>query len=190
MILFTHGRVEVIRILAGQIVRFAAMAASPFSLAADSWLKIHTTEGDQSISIDGHEAMPVNDEDALMKTREQRMVYDVISTFSISKLETMASLNMNSSMVVPDTSYPKLPLSSASLCSTQKLAEADGSSNIYSRYLTMRELENTKKQYLNCLQSGTDNRVDKASMGLEKAQTDIKIPSIKVKKSKLKPAVT
>ncbi|GKB07616.1 hypothetical protein Tco_0835900, partial [Tanacetum coccineum] len=36
-------RVEVIRILAGQIVRFAAMAASPFSLAADSWLRIHTT---------------------------------------------------------------------------------------------------------------------------------------------------
>nr|GEX24801.1 hypothetical protein [Tanacetum cinerariifolium] len=34
-------RVEVIRILAGQIVRFAAMVASPFSLAADSWLRIH-----------------------------------------------------------------------------------------------------------------------------------------------------
>ncbi|GJT11592.1 hypothetical protein Tco_0858634 [Tanacetum coccineum] len=33
-------RVEVIRILAGQIVRFAAMAASPFSLAADSWLRL------------------------------------------------------------------------------------------------------------------------------------------------------
>ncbi|GKC81512.1 hypothetical protein Tco_1137229 [Tanacetum coccineum] len=43
---------------------------------------------------------------------------------------------------------------------------------IYSRYLVMRELENAEKQYLNCLQSGNDNRVDK------------------VKKSKLKPAVT
>nr|GEV14537.1 26S protease regulatory subunit 6A homolog [Tanacetum cinerariifolium] len=36
-------RVEVIRILVGQIVRFATMAASPFSLAANSWLRIHTT---------------------------------------------------------------------------------------------------------------------------------------------------
>nr|GEZ88564.1 polyadenylate-binding protein RBP45B [Tanacetum cinerariifolium]GEZ89582.1 polyadenylate-binding protein RBP45B [Tanacetum cinerariifolium] len=36
-------RVEVIRILAGQIVRYAAMVASPFSLNADSWLRIHTT---------------------------------------------------------------------------------------------------------------------------------------------------
>nr|GEW99232.1 hypothetical protein [Tanacetum cinerariifolium] len=114
-------RVEVICILAGQIVRFAAMAASPSSLAADpvrgvvDWrvtvsrlvvkgysCKLATLsdaadyfvatvdgvcqqlvnqvqvtslrrsyicrdEGDQSISIDEHEAMPVNDEDALMK---------------------------------------------------------------------------------------------------------------------------
>nr|GEY17177.1 hypothetical protein [Tanacetum cinerariifolium] len=37
-------RVEVIRILAGQIVRFAAMAASPFSLVVDSCHRIHTTE--------------------------------------------------------------------------------------------------------------------------------------------------
>nr|GEV45318.1 hypothetical protein [Tanacetum cinerariifolium] len=36
-------RVKVIRILAWQIVRFAAMAASPFSLVVDSWLRIHTT---------------------------------------------------------------------------------------------------------------------------------------------------
>nr|GEV72388.1 hypothetical protein [Tanacetum cinerariifolium] len=82
-------RVEIIRILAGQLVRFAAMAASPFSLDADSWLRIHTIVSICRVtrrSLCYHHSLPLS---------------SAFLCFNQKLVEADASLNVRLSMTQP-----------------------------------------------------------------------------------------